>query len=86
MAQETIVKIVIALIILGITGTLLYLGIGPFRNSVKYNACKGEVLSWCASHQQPDGKYACSSSSSDFPSCASAVTPTIVCDENTCIK
>ncbi len=47
MAQETIVKIILALIVLGVIVSLLYLGLGPFRDSVAFNGCKALLAEWC---------------------------------------
>ena len=47
-AENTIVRIVIALIVIGVIVTLLYLGLGPFRDSIEYNACKAQVEEYCA--------------------------------------
>ncbi|MEM5776896.1 MAG: hypothetical protein QXJ06_00415 [Candidatus Aenigmatarchaeota archaeon] len=47
-AENTIVRIIIALIILGVVVTLLYLGIGPFRETVEYNICKARIEEYCA--------------------------------------
>jgi len=46
-AESTIVKIIIALIVIGVIVTLLYLGLGPFRDSVEYNTCKARVEEFC---------------------------------------
>jgi hypothetical protein len=47
-AENTIVRIVIALIVIGVIVTLLYLGLGPFRASVEYNACLAYLKQYCA--------------------------------------
>ncbi|MEM5801689.1 MAG: hypothetical protein QW474_00590 [Candidatus Aenigmatarchaeota archaeon] len=54
-AENTIVRIVIALIILGVIVTLLYLGLGPFRDSVIYNSCLAYLKQQCMS--KPPTEY-----------------------------
>ncbi|MEM5799418.1 MAG: hypothetical protein QXZ43_02015 [Candidatus Aenigmatarchaeota archaeon] len=62
-AENTIVRIVIALIVLGVVITLLYLGLGPFRASVQYNACIAYLKQYCAvdptSESLPKGEGPC---------------------------
>jgi hypothetical protein len=47
MAQEQIIKIIVGLIVLGVIVTLLYIGIGPFREAVQFNSCKAILTEWC---------------------------------------
>jgi len=47
-AENTIVRIVIALIVIGVIVTLLYFAFGPFRDSVEYNTCKARVEEFCS--------------------------------------
>jgi hypothetical protein len=49
-AENTIVRIVIALIVIGVIVTLLYFALGPFRDSVEYNTCKARVEEYCTFH------------------------------------
>ncbi len=46
-AENTIVRIVIALIVIGVIVTLLYFGLGPFRETVNYNTCKARIEEFC---------------------------------------
>jgi len=46
-AENTIVRIIIALIVLGVIVTVLYLGLGPFRDTVIYNSCKAQLTQYC---------------------------------------
>ena len=48
LAQETIVKIIIGLVVLGVIVTLLYFGLGPFREAVQFNSCKARLAEWCS--------------------------------------
>ncbi|MBU5687789.1 MAG: hypothetical protein KQA41_03195 [Candidatus Aenigmarchaeota archaeon] len=54
-AENTIVRIVIALIVLGVIVTLLYLALGPFRDSVTYNTCLAYLKQQCMS--KPPTEY-----------------------------
>lgn len=54
LAERTIVLLLIALIILGVVVTLLYLGLGPFRDSVKYNACRARIEEYCILNPNED--------------------------------
>ena len=57
LATRTIVLIVIGLIVLGVVISLLYIGLGPFREAVRFNSCKAMLAEWCttqASTTNPD--------------------------------
>ncbi|MEM2174857.1 MAG: hypothetical protein QXI58_04465 [Candidatus Micrarchaeia archaeon] len=47
-AENVVVKIVIALLVLGVLVALLYIGLGPFREALQYNSCIGYLKQWCA--------------------------------------
>ncbi|MCX8178782.1 MAG: hypothetical protein N3D75_03065 [Candidatus Aenigmarchaeota archaeon] len=47
-AENTIVRIVIALIIIGVVVALIYLSLGPFRREINYNICYAALKSYCA--------------------------------------
>jgi hypothetical protein len=48
LAERTIVLIIVALLVLGIVTALLFVGVPSFRNAVKINSCKGEILQACS--------------------------------------
>ncbi len=78
LAERTIVLIVIALLVLGIVSTLIYLGVGPFRESVNYNACKGQAMKYCVAHK--DDQNICEQWDDEVP-CANDVKPIINCEQ-----
>ncbi|MBU5690169.1 MAG: hypothetical protein QXM68_03535 [Candidatus Aenigmatarchaeota archaeon] len=47
-AENTIVRIVIALIIIGVIVALIYLSLGPFRREINYQICYSALKSYCA--------------------------------------
>ncbi|MEM0473195.1 MAG: hypothetical protein QXF88_00535 [Candidatus Aenigmatarchaeota archaeon] len=47
-AENTIVRIIIALIIIGVVVALIYLSLGPFRREINYNICYAALKSYCA--------------------------------------
>jgi len=51
-AESTIVRIIIALIVLGVIVTVLYLGLGPFRSSVEYNSCVAYLRQYCIQNDE----------------------------------
>lgn len=52
LATETIVLLILALIVLGILGGLIFIGGGPFRTAAEYNACKGRLTQWCLTGEE----------------------------------
>ncbi len=47
-AENTIVRIIIALIIIGVIVALIYLSLGPFRKEINANICYAALKSYCA--------------------------------------
>lgn len=47
-AENTIVRIIIALIIIGVIVALIYLSLGPFRKEINYQICYAALKSYCA--------------------------------------
>jgi len=47
LATRTIVLILVGLLVLGIVGMLIYLGVGPFKDTSSYNICKTRLVAYC---------------------------------------
>lgn len=63
-AENTIVRIIIALIIIGVIVALIYLSLGPFRREINYQICYSALKSYCADKDTSASTSSVTSSSS----------------------
>jgi hypothetical protein len=47
LATRTIVLIILGLLVLSLVSALIFLGSGPFKKGVDFNACRARLISYC---------------------------------------